>query len=315
MIELYFGQQRERNIDFFKEKWLRMSLETCPHYRFLSGDVESYRKYLEYSWKSLHPNVNKRNIKIDEKLSKYKKLVSEITSNGQTNKIEIFQGIDNKWMIHHGNHRASICYYYGIEPKFIKYDLVEYLTIHSKNDELHYGSAHRGMPYQSIFRNGELLVKGRRDDIIERMDLISSEDIVNKKIIDFGSNLGMSAIRSYELGAKEVVGWELSPELVDSAYKIAVALNCPIKYYSKNLSIKNEFTQKFDTAFCFSIHKHINNDINLAHNIHRSGANILYFESHFLEHPPKQIVELFDTCEHIGYTVDSTRKFWKLTKY
>ncbi len=64
----------------------------------------------------------------------------------------------------------------------------------------------RGIPEHTISMDGNILVRGVRDDLEKRMDMIPKEVISKKKILDIGNSFGMNPIALVKAGAHSVKG-------------------------------------------------------------------------------------------------------------
>jgi hypothetical protein len=169
--------------------------------------------------------------------------------------------------------------------------------------------------YQSIYYKGEKIVKGHRDNIIDRMNLIRKKDIKDKVVVDIGSNIGASSIWAVDNGAKKAIGFEVVPERVDAGNKIAkeLGINCEFRCES----FAKPMPKLGDVAFCFAVHDDIGNDKVLLENLKK--FDVVYFETHLKESfknwdMPKNIREYFKV-EKLGTITgeDFERDFYRLT--
>ena len=175
--------------------------------------------------------------------------------------------------------------------------------------------------YQSIWFNGEQIVKGGRDDMSKRMSLIRKEDIKGKTIIDIGCNLGAASFWAIENGAKWCEGIDVVPEGIELANKIAKELkvNCSFKVADFGVpQIKNG-----DVAFCFACHDDIAKEDPKKQKVLLDNLKqypVIYFETHLKGtfdnwDIPKLIKDNFN-CEYLGETGEGgyfTRDFYRLT--
>lgn len=314
-MELYFGQQHPYNIEYFGDNWVRPYITETPCYKYVSGDRFTYRDYIEVSWRLFDYDERTFNRKKKQRVRSFNNLIKNIkTSKVIHTPIQITKGFDGKTLIVDGNHRAAIGTYLGIDIPVIEIDPVDRLHQLTKNENLRYGSNADGIPYQSIVYKNEVIVEGRRNDIEERFSLIDLNDIKNKKIIDFGSNLGANLFKSIEEGATSVLGLEVEDRISISAIRIATIFGYNAPTRITNLAKPVEYTDSYDTGFCFSINRHVKNDTVLAENIANSDLKTLYFEAHDLSNVPKEIASKFEQCEHIGNTFNDSRRFFKLTR-
>lgn len=314
-MTLYFGQQHPYNIEYFGDNWLYPKVEDFPHYKFLEGRPEEYSKYIDLSWRHYGYTPEYHEEKKAKHIGTFKALIDDIYSCKEIKTpILVTTTIDGRKIILNGNHRASIAKYFNIDLPIKEVSLIDRLRQLSINDAIRYGSGDTKVPYQPIIYRGEVLIEGRRNDSLERFAHIRGEDIQGKGIIDFGSNLGTNTLWAHENGADVAIGLEKERKLAESSIRIAVMLGYPIITKTSDLSKPVHHDMKFDTGFCFSIDRHVNNNKVLSDNISNSGINVLYFESHDLQEVPNEILNRFENCELIGRTFNNKRNFYRLTR-
>lgn len=174
--------------------------------------------------------------------------------------------------------------------------------------------------YQSIWFGGKEIVKGGRDDMRKRMNLIRKEDIKGKTVVDIGCNLGAASFWAIENGAKGCAGIDVVPEGIDLANKIAEELkvNCEFKVVDFGVpQVKNG-----DVAFCFACHDDIAKEDPKRQQVLLDNLKkypVVYFETHLKGtfgnwDMPKVIKEAFN-CEYLGETGEGVlkRDFYRLT--
>lgn len=173
--------------------------------------------------------------------------------------------------------------------------------------------------YQSIWFKGEQIVRGGRDDMGKRMSLIRKDDIKDKVVVDIGCNLGAASFWAIENGAKKCIGFDVVPEGINVANKIAEGLgvNCEFRVGS----FDNKQDKVGDVAFCFACHDDIaKEDIErqkvLLDNLKKYP--VVYFETHLKMtfnnwDMPKLIRDNFK-CEYLGETGEGNlkRDFYRL---
>ncbi len=305
-----FAQHHIETLNYFKSinnEYTSIDIKSFPHFKYLIGDKDEFIKYLNISWKSRY-NVSKNELNqlIKNHITQYDSIISNIKLNGINEKITITKRFNGDLLIVDGNHRTSISHYLNIELPNNLISIDSYLNKIILNSNIFYGSKKNNMPYQSIIYKGEEIIKGRRNDIINRAELIDINDIQNKNVLDFGCNYGMNSFYAHENGANKVVGIDIEPKILTSAIRIAVCFNYPIDFYTLNLSnnnIHSVSTDDFDTGFMFAIDSHVNNNDNLLQNIKLSKIKVLYFETHNnSKNPPKNIVNYFDEIKYLGET-------------
>lgn len=174
--------------------------------------------------------------------------------------------------------------------------------------------------YQSIWFNGEQIVKGGRDDMRKRMSLIKKEDIKGKVVVDIGCNLGAASFWAIENGAKACVGVDVVKEGIELANKIAEELkvNCQFKVGS----FDNKQEKLGNIAFCFACHDDIAKEDPKRQQILLDNLKkypVVYFETHLKNSfdnwdMPKLIKDNFK-CEYLGETGEGVlkRDFYRLT--
>jgi len=117
--------------------------------------------------------------------------------------------------------------------------------------------------YQTIDFKGEVIKKGIR--VQDRRNYVDLEDILNKKIVDFGASTGAEGIWAISMGAesvdmieKETEQCKIIGDFIDEIQK--TDYKDKLFLHSHNLlegipeKIKDK---KFDTAFCYAILQYI----------------------------------------------------------
>jgi SAM-dependent methyltransferase len=156
--------------------------------------------------------------------------------------------------------------------------------------------------YQSVWIGGKEIIKGGRDDMGKRMSLIRKEDIKDKIVVDIGCNLGAASFWAIENGAKSCYGFDVVPEAIDLANKIAEHYNLECYFGVKGF---NEPQEKYGSvAFCFACHDDIRNDKVLLENLKK--YEVVYFETHlkhtFQNWDLPQIIKDNFNLEYLGET-------------
>jgi len=290
-MKLYFGQINIGNAEFFKQsgkEYHSIEIEKSPHFQLLKGDEKAYKYYLEKSWGSVRPKQNSEKDR-DNQVKKFKNLFKEIKENGTKKPIVVCEYKDRKIIVD-GNHRAAINAFLKKEAPEIKISVIDYIKKITENSAEFYGTKNKGIPYQTISDGGNILLKGRRSDLADRMKLIDKKDMAGKIVADIGCNIGMAAFMAVDNGAKESVGLDVSGKLVTAALRINVLFGKPCEFIKADFSKKQEI--KADTAFAFSINAHINNNKMLAENL--KNFNVVYFETHQGSEIPREVVAEFE---------------------
>jgi len=307
---LYFGQQHIGTIDFFGKNYHTIKIDDFPHYKYLHGNIDIYRKYLHNTWK--YTDKSERNITIENKINSFRALFYDVDKNGIKEKIKIVKRFDGKDIICGGNHRSAIGCFLNIPIPFNRINIFdrikELIQIEGK-----FGLRGTTKPYHSIYKyvSNEFveIIQGRRRDLLERINLIDKEDIVNKNILDIGCNIGTSSFLAAFLGAKKVVGIDNNVDILNAAIRLNTlfALPCYFKILNLNLN-KNFKINKYNTAFIFSVDKHIKNHDNLV-KIIKNNIKIVYFETHENSDMPLKIKKCFSKIKLIE--TYSKRKLYK----
>jgi hypothetical protein len=293
--DLVFGQQHLLTQGFFEKHYGQahtIGLEDFPHYRFLTDHLGKpaspslYSDYLQSSWsylKGKEKNTSEeRNKKIAEFVELYRNIErrKHLGAKAITRPLTICKRPDGRYVIVHGNHRASVALKLGLDVQAKEIPLPAQLKKVATIPDEFYGSKRLNRPYQSIFYEGKELVEGRRRDINERLQKIDVADLRGKTVLDLGCNLGMSSYLAAERGAKRVVGVEYSPQIASAAIRLNAYFCRPVHFIQHDLSTDLELNEQFDTVFCLSLIKHLKSPEAITALIKRATKKILYFESH-----------------------------------
>jgi 2-polyprenyl-3-methyl-5-hydroxy-6-metoxy-1,4-benzoquinol methylase len=306
-MNYYFGQQHVGTSDFFDQLsdsgWYHtVPMHNSPHYQFVSGNVELYKQYLENSWNFY--NISKD--KIPDKIDQFQTLIHDmVTNQAEVPPIKIVERFDGKKIIYDGNHRVSIHLFHNTKLKIDQISLEDYVYQIVKIDDAFYGTKNGGIPYQSINFQGHNILKGRRNDIEERISLIKDIDLQGKSVVDFGCNLGMSLLPIFDRGATDALGVEVNKKIVTGAIRLNVLFALPIRYHCHNLALPLQLDKKYHTGFVFSVDQHVKNNSALASNIKNNVSDVVYFETHQNSSIPLEIKEIFDQIDLISSTKDN----------
>lgn len=293
--DLVFGQQHLKTQEFFEKHYGQahtIGLEDFPHYRFLQAELKQgdssshYSEYLDCSWSYLKAPGKNTQSNRQEKIEEFRTLYRNIErrknlgAGAITRPLTICKRPDGRYVVVHGNHRASVALHLGLDVRAKEIPLpVQLKKIASIPDEF-YGSKRLNRPYQSIFYEGKELVEGRRRDINERLQKLDVADLRGKTVLDLGCNLGMSSYLAAERGAKRVVGVEYSPQIASAAIRLNAYFCRPVHFIQHDLSTDLDLNEQFDTVFCLSLIKHLKSPEAITALIKRATKKILYFESH-----------------------------------
>jgi 2-polyprenyl-3-methyl-5-hydroxy-6-metoxy-1,4-benzoquinol methylase len=277
-------------------------MHNSPHYQFVSGNVELYKQYLENSWNFY--NISKD--KIPDKINQFRTLIYDmVTDHVDVPPIKIVERFDGKKIIYDGNHRVSIHLFHNTKLKIDQINLEDYVYQIVKIDDVFYGTKNGGVPYQSINFQGHNILKGRRNDIEERISLIKDIDLQGKSVVDFGCNLGMSLLPIFDRGATDALGVEVNKKIITGAIRLNVLFALPIKYHCHDLALPLHIDKKYHTGFVFSVDQHVKNNAALANNIKNNVSDVVYFETHQNGSIPLEIKEIFDQIDLISSTKDN----------
>lgn len=285
---LRFYQFKASTAQFFFDSLGKTSVtvEDTPHYRLASalaqntGVVEAegyYAAYLAASWGAARAND------IPSRIDAFKRHFRAFQGGASAQRaILTYLHPDFAPFVVDGNHRFAFAAALGKRSRVevLPTDLA--LILFSKANEF-YGTGNRGMPYQSVFLNGTEVVKGRRNDAIERLSMIPSPVIKGKRILDVASNIGMSALNAKRLGAAECIGLEISPNMVDLASRFSMFEGAfpDVRFRQFNVDEDSLPTgERYDTAFMFSIHDHLKKPDNLAGIARDHVTKYVVFEGH-----------------------------------
>ena len=284
MDKLLFGQQNINNFKFFGDNYVNILINETPHYKFLQKNIKIYSNYLKFSWKNKERSI-------DDKIIEYTKLKENILKNGINEPILTAKRFNEDELIVHGNHRAAIAKFCDIE--LFKKD-VYYLDFFSLKN-IRYGLNNGNRPYQSIFYNNKEVIKGRRNDLLDRFNCIDIADIENKIVLDIGCNIGANCILVNKF-AKKMIGIDIDVNIINQAIKLAVYFNENIDYRLIDFCKINE---KIDTCFLFAVDKHINDNNKIAKFINKKVLSVCYFETHEYSIIPKIIRNCFSKIKKL----------------
>lgn len=287
-----FYQLKQKTSEFFYKRIGRCDVEVrdTPHYAlacaFANGsgsDAQKaeafYRQYLEASWGEDNATTDR----VDHKIKSFQNLFASIKEFGLNNKPVLTRLVDSgPAYVVDGNHRVAIAAALGISftAELWPIDLV-FLKFNSMPE--FYGSGNLDLPYQGLYIGKNECIAGRRNDLIERLMLIPSDVIEDQEILDVASNVGVSGLLAYSMGARNCLGIELSQQMVDVATRFAMFSGSypMVSYRTINLDKQALLPQqRFDTAFMFSIHDHLKDPSVLLRLADKHVRKFVVFEGH-----------------------------------
>lgn len=297
---LRFFQFKSSTADYFTAKTGKTDIRITdtPHYElakaFLKGSglaeaEKEYKKYLSVSWNSNDEEALQR--RVDAFREHFR-----AANQGGSAKPAILCKIGSDYYVVDGNHRSAIeaALQHGMSVEIWPASLA--FSRYAKIDAF-YGTGYKNIPYQSLFVDGEIIVPGRRVDTIERLRLIPTEAIQAQSILDIGCNVGMSSILARQMGAKNCLGLEYSPKITDIANRLAMFNGTYpatlFRPFDVDADVLDDQLQ-FDTAFLFSIYRHLKSPDRLCDLVQKHVTRHVVFEGH-----PR------DTIEHYARFFES----------
>ncbi len=310
--DLYFGQQHPGTVDFFESPWHTVHIKDFPHYKFLKGDQDYYKKYLINSW-SYHA-IEGTEESYRKQIEKFSRLFLKVKNEGIKKPITYYVRPDGKKIIVDGNHRASIACFLNQPLPAIKISMKNYIFKTMKNSKAFCGFGKNRIPCSSLFFRDNELIVGQRRDILQCLDLIDKEDIVGKRVLDLNCGIGTYSFAAAEKGAEYVLGVEKDVKKVTGAIRTNVAFTYPCEFVSSTFSKNAGFKKKFDTGFCFSTDDCDDAIIQIANFLSYNISAVLYIETKNESAIPKELLSLAKGgVEYKGITVAKTnRRLYKL---
>jgi hypothetical protein len=288
MLSLAFFQFKSESARFFYQAYGRTDIRVTdtPHFVFAQAlstgagirSAEAfYRDYIRASWGGVEELL------IDRRVDAFKSHFNAVASGSHMPRPVVTRMLpDMPHFILDGNHRIAM---HAVLGRSLRAELMTpalAIRIFSKAPEF-YGVGKGGMPYQSVFLRGAEVVRGRRNDAIDRMDLIPKAVIQGQRVLDIACNIGMSSKLAYERGAIGCTGLELSKGMVNMATKFAMFDGVyPHASFTKFNIDEDSLPahQTFETAFAFSIHDHLKRPDRLADLVRQHVTKFVVFEGH-----------------------------------
>lgn len=293
---LVFGQHHVGTQAFFLEtlgSCHSVPLSQFPHYQYLAQDHAvptagcEYDRYLSASWEYRYGSQGNTPEQRWAKMESFTQLARQIQDRcGQglppfRAPIRVCRRPDGRWILVDGNHRASIALYMGLPIPAVAVRAHSHLAEIVWIPEERYGSGRLSRPYQSLYLGRREILTGRRRDIRERLSMVSHSDIADATVVDLGCNIGASCFLAAQEGAREVIGFDVSPRLVSAAIALNAYFASPCRFYVHDLNCgAPEDARPADTVFCFSIARHVERRDGLREALLRMTRKVLYFEGH-----------------------------------
>ncbi len=223
--------------------------------------------------------------------------------------LAITQRMDGRWIVVHGH--AAVFSAFRDQTQLRAHILsppAALAQLASLPDEF-FGSARGGIPYQSIFHQGTELVRGRRPDLHERFAKIDPADLVDKRILDLGCNVGMNCFQAAHFGARATLGLDLAA-IAAAAQRLNLFFDAPCRFEAQDLNFAPEALQNFDTIFLFAVLGHLKTLEGVVSIIKRTGAKTVYVETHCNIQDQGQTeaflnLPLFETATPLGLSFDN----------
>lgn len=244
-----------------------------------------YLEYLRASWAFLRPESNseeERHAREEEFLA----LLDDVKSRCARGDVPIAEPIrvtrrpDGRIIVIHGNHRAAVANLLGLSLPVREVHLREHVREVATVQGEWYGADRADIPYQSIVWAQKDVVEGRRPDILRRMKMLRSEDLIGRTVMELGSNIGANCLVASQMGCTDALGLEMSPRLVTAAIRLngVFAQNCHFTVHDLHQPLPQGLSA--DTVLCFSVFAHLRDTAPAVDAILSATKRVLYFEAH-----------------------------------
>jgi hypothetical protein len=164
----------------------------------------------------------------------------------------------------------------------------------------------------SSFHYPEFTKTNALRNILTRYNEFRIDDLSQKTVFDFGSNIGSLSFEALRRNAKHVKGFEYCKERVDICNQLSSVLDVGGEFHEYDLNQENNMNHKLfiekygmaDIVFCCAIDAYINNRIKLYEFISKITNEICYFETNS-NIPKKSFIEImkdngFDIILELG---------------
>ena len=283
---LLFGQQHLGSREFFEAvlgQAHTVPLSAFPHVAFLrdpDGGRAEFDDYLDQSWSYRRPKKNTRKARRRhmQRFLERKELVER--GERAEEPALVYRRRDGRYVLVDGNHRAAIAYVLGQPLRLRVLSTRQWLSETVLLSGAFFGSGHRNMPYQSLFDRDRELVRGRRRDTVERIARIDRDDLVGRRVLDLGCNIGATVFAAADRGAAHVTGLEVDPRIVVSATRLNSYFGADVDFRVHDLDEPYHPTAPVDTLLCFSVAAHVRTLAGLEETIRAAAPRVMYFEGH-----------------------------------
>src|SRR5690625_124228 len=181
-----------------------------------------------------------------------------------------------------GNHRSAFAAASGCAHPCVMspFDLV--YQQYAPAEEF-YGTGSSGVPYQPVFFNNGYIVRGRRSDLRERLEMVPHDVLNGATLLDIASNIGTNSMLAVSMGAKSCLGLEHSENMTFQATRMAVFNNLYPGASFRQFDVEQDALgeqESFDGCFMFSIFSHLKAPERLAALAERHIRKFVVFEGH-----------------------------------
>ena len=175
-----------------------------------------------------------------------------------------------------------------------------------------FGTMRDGIPYQSIYVNGEIVICGRRPDLHQRLDKVRPEDLRGKAVLDLSCNIGMNCFLAVERGARLAVGIDLGP-LTRAAARLNGFYNLACRFLAHDLNDEVTDIGEYDTVFVFALIGHLDRVEGLLRTIRHVAPKTVYVETHCTIQPQGDLdgilqSSMFRSVEFLGHCRDNVAR-------
>ncbi len=288
---LRFYQFKTSTADFFFGRLGKtdVRVKDTPHYQFAvalaQNDVEKtaageqyYRDYIAASWQTDDAE------KISARIQAFRDHFDAFRNGKAAAEKPVLTqlGQSSDLFIVDGNHRTafSAALNRPLDAEKWPFDLAFLRFSYSSR---FYGSGHKNIPYQSVYLQMQSVLRGRRDDAVERLKMLPPEVLQGASILDVASNFGMSSIIAKQLGAQNCYGIEYAPDIVNHANRFAMFNGVYPNVKFRTFDIDSDHLDqdfKATTAFMFSIHDHLKHPEKLIDIARDHVSKYVIFEGH-----------------------------------